>query len=289
MIGLFTAVIRKDQHILSTGMNRTNQDEILDIFQSQDYKSRYTNLACIGDVSILIRTLQLYAETEDIDELREYFINTNPFNYSTRASRGRHFRSIEPLLLNTHNEKHEKLLKHLAQAGLRQECYRHLLYLQVCLNSRLFREITLNVFDKKMKQGALKLTKHSINDYILEHVPPAKEWTETTVERLGTRYLSLMHMFGFIEGEDRDQIAVISPSNQVLVSVVYLDQALRDDPSIQSDEGLYQFLFIRDESRFLDRLKDLALDGYFDLQAAGSDVRISSLLEVEDLVQRLTG
>lgn len=267
----------------------TNQRQLTDIFQSQDYKGRYTNLACIGDVSILIRTLELYAETEDLDELKEYFVNTNPFDYSTRTSRSRHFESIEPLLLKTHNDLHDSLLKHLAKADLRQEFYRHLLYLQVCINSRLFREITLNVFGEKLRQGALKLTKHSINDYVLEHVPKTSEWSESTVERLGSRYLTLMHMFGFIEGEDRDQIAVISPSNQILASVVYLDQALREDPSIQSDEGLYQFLFIRDESRFLNRLKDLALDGYYDLQAAGSDVHISSLLEVEDLVNRLAG
>ncbi len=273
-------------------MSDTAQSErqtLQDEFRNQEYKGRYTNLACIGDASILIRTLKLYADIGDTDELKEYFVESNPFGYSTRASRGRHFRSIRPLLLNTWNPSHEDLLTSVARADFRQEFMKRVLYLQVCLNSRLFREITLNVFREKLTQGILKLTKQAINDFIREEVPAAEEWTATTVDRLGSRYLTLMKMFGFVEGKDRERISVFSPSNTLLVYTIYLDQAIRDRNRLDFSGGVVQFLFVRNQEKMIERLKEQALDGYFDLQSAGSDIRISSLLEAEDLVDRLAG
>ena len=257
------------------------------IFKNQDYHGVYINLAAIGDISILINTLKLFPEFDDIKELEEYFIGTNPFQYSTRASRGRHFRSIKKLLLKTYNKKHENLLTIVADAEFNQSFYKLILYLQVGLNSKLFRDITFEVFAKKKKQGALKLTKHSINNYFLENVPEAKEWSESTVERLGTRYLSLMYMFGFIEGDERQKIAVYSPSRRQLAYAVYLDHCITDNPFINYEGPVFQLLFLNNYESFVNRLKDLSLDGFFDLEIAGGDIKVKSLLEVDQFVDRL--
>jgi len=257
------------------------------IFENQGYHGVYINLAAIGDISILINTVKMFPDFSDINELQNYFIESNPFHYSTRASRGRHFRSIKKLLLKTYNEKHESLLKLVADSELTYSLHKFVLYLQVGLNSKLFRELTLDVFAEKKKQGALKLTKHTLQNYILENVPVAAEWSESTIERLGTRYLSLMYMFGFIEGNDRQKIAIYSPSARQLAYAVYLDQCITDNPFINYEGPVFQLLFLNDYESFVSRLKDLSLDGFFDLEIAGGDIKVKSLLEVDQFVDRL--
>ena len=268
-------------------MEDNNLKNYESIFENQGYHGVYINLAAIGDISILINTLKLFPEFDDIEELEQYFIETNPFHYSTRASRGRHFRSIKKLLLKSYNEKHKNLLTLVADAEINQSLYKLILYLQVGLNSKLFREITLEVFAQKKRQGALKLTKHTINNHILENVPEAKEWSESTVERLGTRYLSLMYMFGFIEGDERQKIAIYSPSSRQLAYAVYLDQCITDNPFINYEGPVFQLLFLNNYESFVNRLKDLSLDGFFDLEIAGGDIKVKSLLEVDQFVDRL--
>lgn len=241
----------------------------------------------IGDPSILVRTLELYGDLQDIKQLRDQFVESNPFHYSTKASRKRHFTSIKNLLLKTFTNSHGKLLLEVAESGLNRNFYKLVLYLQVGLNSKLFRDITLEVFSEKKRQGALKITKHSIDNYLLENVPKVKEWSESTVERLGTRYLSLMYMFGFIEGDERQKIAIYSPSSRQLAYAVYLDHCITDNPFINYEGPVFQLLFLNNYESFVNRLKDLSLDGFFDLEIAGGDIKVKSLLEVDQFVDRL--
>lgn len=263
-------------------------DNYHDLFKNQSYHSRYTNLAMIGDPNVLIRTLKLYPNFEEVDELQDHFIETNPFDYSTRSSRKRHFGSIKKLLLGTFNGSHKELLLKMARTNLNINFYKVILYLQVGLNSRLFREITLNVFAKKRRQGAFKLTKHSIDDYLLENVSAIDDWSESTVNRLGTRYLSLMYMFGFIKGEDRQTLAIYSPSLRHIAYATYLDQALTQTPFINLNTPVFQLLFLNDYEALLNKLKDLSLDGFFDLEVAGGEMKVKSLLEVDNFVDELT-
>lgn len=256
--------------------------------KNQEYHGRYKNLAGMGNISILIRTLKLYANFQNINELQDYFVETNPFNFSTRSYRARLFRSIKPLLLNTFNDDHKNLLINLASADFNQSFYKYILYLQVGLNSRLFREITLEVYAKKLKQGALKLTKHSIINFILDQVQEAENWTESSLDRLGSRYLTLMYMFDFIEGEGRDQIAIFSPSVNLLTYAVYLDQYLHDGPYLDPEAPIFRLLFINSYKQLIKRLKELSLAGYFKLETTGSDIKILSLLEVDKLADKLT-
>lgn len=260
-----------------------------ELFQDQEYHSLYTNLAMIGDPSILVRTLKLFSEFNDIDQFQTHFIEDNPFHYSTRSYRQRLFTSIKKLILGTYNDAHRQLLTRLGTVNLNQSFYKLALYLQVGINSRLFREITLEVFSKKKRQGALKITKHSIEDFVLENTPVSEEWSDTTLNRLGSRYLTLMYMLGFIEGEDRQKISVFSPSRQQLAYTVYLDQCLTEGPYIRMEAPIFQLLFLHDYEGFLNKLKDLSLDGFFDLEVAGGDVKVQSMLEVDQLVDKLTG
>lgn len=259
-----------------------------DLFKDQEYHSLYTNLAMIGDPDVLVRTLKLYPDFEDIAQLQQHFVEANPFQYSTRSYRKRLFLSLKKLLLRTFDSTHEHLLVNLARKNVNKNFYRIVLYLQVGLNSKLFREITLNVFAKKRSQGALKLTKHSIDDYLLDNVPATKEWSETTVNRLGTRYLSLMYMFGFIEGEDRQTMAIYSPALRHIAYATYLDQILTKNPFIGLDTLTFQLLFLNDHETLVNKLKDLSLDGYFDLEVAGGEIKVKSLLEVDKFVDKLT-
>jgi hypothetical protein len=226
------------------------------------------------------------------DTLEAYFSNPNggestPTAYlRTEESSGRIDRMLRSLVISFHNDGHRMLLSALLKSQVPAQDREIVLFWHLALNNRLFREISTSVFAKAYLSGRGGLRKDDIVGYVKDFLGRNQhlklDWSETTIDRLGSKYLNLMSKLNLISGGRTKSFHPIRLSGEALTIFIYLCKIHQPEQRNILSHELTPLCFISPDD-LAARLKKLSTRGAFTIELNGVALNIDLTLPYGEL------
>lgn len=244
---------------------------------SNDYNTTLKDIAAIKDSSAIFHVVEAYfADESSIDEL---IITNNVFDIRTEKGRQKVAWAIKNTVLSFIDEDHKELMRAIFTSDRPFQDKKFILLWQLCINNRLIREITSNIFIKTYYSGRAAISKDDIIGYLREMMSVStssmkeKNWSEETIYRIAIRYLSLMSKLDFISAGRIKSFNPIRMSQEAQVLFVYFTKVSSPHSTDICSNELLPLIFIQ-PADLHERLKKLSLKGFFNLSVNGVTLNI---------------
>ncbi|HQO39936.1 MAG TPA: DUF1819 family protein, partial [Spirochaetota bacterium] len=145
----------------------------------------------------------------------------------------------------------------------------------LALMNKLFKEISVNVFLKVYFSGRVSISQDDIIPFIKEIKDKAGNplWSDTTIYRLATKYLSLMTKLNFVSSGRIKTFRHMRPSSEALVLFLYFTKVFSPGVSNILKNEFLNISFIPSED-LQNRLKKLSIKGFFNMNFNGVALNI---------------
>ena len=239
------------------------------------YNTVIKDIAGIKDYSLIFNILEAYFnESDSTDTL---ITDENEFDIRTSKTRNKVNWAVNKSILQFVSEEHKDLASKVFQEKIPLQDKKFAFFWHFCLNNRLFREITINVFTKIYFSGRAQISKDDIIAYIKDisdkNDPSKPSWSEDTIYRLATKYLSLMTKFDFVSSGRIKSFNHIRLSTEALVLFLYFSKLHAPNLTNILDNELLPACFIPIED-VQSRLKKLSVQGFFNMSFNGLALNI---------------
>jgi hypothetical protein len=247
----------------------------LDRNYSNEYNTAVKDIAGLKDYSLIFNIINAYfAGAESTGSKIE---NENEFDIRTSKTRTKVSWAINKSVLQFVNEEHKSLVSKVFQESVPLQDKKFAFLWHFCLNNRLFREITINVFSKVYFSGRAQISQDDIIAFI-KSISDKKDkskpdWSEDTLYRVATKYLSLMTKFDFVSTGRVKSFNHIRPSPEALALFLYFANLYKPEVTNILENELLSASFIAKED-IHDRLKKLSLKGFFHMNFNGVALNI---------------
>ena len=231
------------------------------------YDTAIKDISGIKDFSCIFKVIEAYLSGEDnLDEL----INTqNAFDIRTEKGRKKVTWAINKAVLEVNSQNHRDLVLSVFKENVPFQDKKFAFFWQLCVNNRLIREISSNVFVKVYYSGRVSISQDDIIGYIKDRVNGSDlTWSDDTVYRVATKYLSLMTKLDFVNTGRIKSFKHIRPSSEAQVVFLYFAKLFSPNASNILTNELLHISFIPYED-IQDRLKKLSLKGLFNMNFNG--------------------
>ncbi len=237
---------------------------------NNEYNTSVKDIAGLKDYTLIFNIFNAYfADSTSTDELVK---EDNEFNIRTSKTRNKVNWAINKTLLRFVSKDHEELIQEVFENRVPLQDKKFALLWHLCVNNRLIREVTVNVFAKAYYSGRAQISQDDIIGYIksisCKDDPNKPLWSEDTLYRLATKYLSLMTKFDFVTTGRLKTFNLIRPSTEA--QILFLHFAKIFSPTISNilENELLPASFISNED-IQARLKKLALKDLFEMNFNG--------------------
>lgn len=207
-------------------------------------------------------------------------------NLRTKQSSGRIDRALKSVVIAFRNNHHRELLSSLAKNQVPASDWEMVLFWHLALNNRLFREISTRVFAKAYLSGRGGLRKDDIVGYVKDLLGRKQDleldWSETTIDRLGSKYLNLMSKLNLLSGGRTKTFHPIRPSAEAITIFLYLSCIHQPDLRNILVHELLPLCFIPPED-LAARLKKLSTRGAFTMEFNGVAMNVDLTLPYGEL------
>ena len=217
----------------------------------------------------------------DYGVLLDYIIEKNTasgdggFVFRTQTTVSRFTKSIDTGVLQFASEAHKKLFMD-AIAG---EKYTRaekmiILFWQMVYANRLFGKITWSIFMPAIYSGRVTLDKNEVLSYLRflqKEEPQSLPWSESTLDRTASKYLSTLKKLGLAEGSLVKTILHPVISDNLFVYFVRWALAVDSNKTLNNPYFFYSFY---DNNGLINRLKKIDLIPYWNISQIGNDVTI---------------
>jgi len=246
-----------------------------DISPLESYDTVIKDIAGLKDYSLIFHILEAYFN--EPDSTGTLINDENEFDIRTIKTRTKVNWAINKSILQFVSEDHRDLASKIFQGRIPQQDKKFAFLWHFCLNNRLFREITINVFTKVYFSGRAQISKENIIAYIKDisnrNDPTKPSWSEDTIYRLATKYLSLMTKFDFVTSGRIKSFNHIRPTTEAQVLFIYFAKLHAPNLTNILDNELLPTVFIVTED-LQSRFKKLSLKGYFNMSFNGLALNI---------------
>ena len=247
--------------------------------QKKDLGSRVYNTA-IKDISGLADFSSVFdviaAHCNDPNSVDSIFKN-NEFGIRTEKTLEKVRWAINNAILDFRNENHSDLICRIFSEQVPFQDKKMCFYWHFALNNRLFREISAQVFSKVYFSGRAAISQDDIAGFIQEHICGQSrnnvKWTDNTIYRLSTKYLSLMTKMDFVTSGRVKSFNPIRPSSEAQVLFLYFASLYSPESNNILKNDLLPISFISPDD-IKEKLKKLSLKGFFNLSFNGVDLNI---------------
>lgn len=234
---------------------------------------------------------------EDVTKLRALepkhvrFSDITPNRYGIRTDKAfeRFIASIDKCFLKFKNDDHQQLFLSAFKENEKIISTEGVLFFHLAINDRLFSELTINIFIKMYDSGREII----LPDNFLEHLiylrssqPTVSKWSDSTIQLLASKYLTLLRKLGFLEGKLIKKIRPIYWNDPTLVYFVYLIKAV-DIETVNFLKTPYFPLLFMDKDTFVKRIKDIAKTGIFGITSLGYDLRFDMKYSYKEIVNAI--
>jgi len=242
---------------------------------SNSYNTTIKDIAGLKDYSQIFNILEAYFQKSlSTDAL---ITDENEFDIRTSKSRNKVNWAINKTILQFKNVEHQNLIREIFNTRTPEQDKKFAFFWHLCIGNRLVREITICVFTKVYFSGRAQISKEDIIAFIKDisdkNDPHKPSWSEDTVYRLATKYLSLMTKFDFVTSGRIKSFNHIRPSTEAQVLFLYFAKLYSATSSNIFENKLLPASFIALED-IQSRFKKLSIRGYFNMNFNGADLNI---------------
>lgn len=240
-----------------------------------NYDTTINIIGGLKDCDVIYKAIDSFFSQDD--SLHDMLANRNEFNLRTERSRTRVERAINQSFLQFRNQNHRDLMQSLFQRTVSPLNRELVLFWQFALNNQLFLDISNHVFTKIYFSGRAGISKDDIIAYLKEFLNKNKaldlQWSESTINTISTKYLNFMTKLNLLEGVRKKTFKHIKISAEMLVIFLYFAQTYDQDNKDILVNDLLPLSFVAPED-IQERLKKLALKGWFEMNSNGVTVNI---------------
>lgn len=240
-----------------------------------DYDTTIKDIAGIKDYSLIFNIIEAYFD--EPDSTSSMISDENEFDIRTSKTRTKVSWAINKSILQFVSEEHKDLVSKIFQENVPLQDKKFAFLWHFSLNNRLFREITISVFTKVYFSGRAQISKEDIIAYIKDisdkNDPSKPSWSEETIYRLATKYLSLMSKFDFVTTGRVKSFNHIRPSTEALVLFLYFANLYSPGTKNIMKNELLPACFIAVED-IQSRIKKLSMKGFFNVSFNGLALNI---------------
>lgn len=220
----------------------------------------------------------------DPQVVKEKVIRDNVLDYNTTDRRRRVLWAVKRSFLSFRSNWRERLFLETIES-LEEAAKREVLFYRLCRRSFTTYRLTLDVLLPAYEAGKDYFEKTEILEFLKtkqQTTKSAGEWTENTVENVGSKYLTTMKKFGYLSGRQKKEINYFSPELKSVTYAVYelLDRGKSPKEIINSDRLKLFMLKQRDVLNYLERIGNA---GYISFGQAGDVLEISPTTTFREL------
>lgn len=251
--------------------------------QISDYNTAINVLGGLHDLSVIEEAFHYVFEHEEISKSR---LPKDLFGSRTEKSYKRFDSVIRNTILLFSNREHKLLLKSVFSKGIPLQDRNMVLFWQLALNNRLFREITEEVFIPVYWSGRASLPRDEILSYLkeLKYQNPdlTNKWSDYTTEIIATKYLKLMSKIGLVEDDQKKSFTSFSISTEAIITFLYFSR-IADPTQNNLLKNSFITLSMIPKEDLIARLKKLSMKGYFEMDYNGVNLNLNLNHSEEEL------
>jgi len=240
-----------------------------------DYNTAIKDIAGLKDYSLIFNIINAYFN--EPDSTNSMITDENEFNIRTSKTRTKVGWAINKSILQFVSDDHKDLVSEVFKENVPLQDKKFAFLWHFCLNNRLFREITVNVLAKVYFSGRAQISQDDIIAFIKDISDKndlnSPNWSEDTLYRVATKYLSLMTKFDFVTSGRIKSFNHIRPSSEAIVLFLYFCNLYSPDKTNIMQNELLPTSFIASED-MQSRLKKLSLKGFFNMSFNGLAINI---------------
>ena len=227
--------------------------------------------------------LDLFREY-DQDTVRKKIVRDNVLAYNTSDARNRVFSAVKRSFLKFETKWRQKVFLDTLNA-VNENAKREMLLYRLCRKSFTMYRLTLKVLFPAYKNGNEYLKKDAVMEFLESKrrtTKSAAEWTDNTIDIVGSKYMTTMKKFGYLKGRQTKKINYFSPQLESFTYALYdlLDRGKPPRKIISSDRFK---LFMLQESDVMDYLERAGNVGYIKFGQAGDVYEIHPMHSIKEL------
>lgn len=224
---------------------------------------------------------------DDPKELENILVTKNEFDFRTEKSRKR-FLSV----LNSAFVSNNKTVDELASALMLhfkndENAQSILLFWLFSMNNKLFFELNRDLFLKYYFQGRAEFPKEAVIAYIKDLISRVDElkgkWSETTIETIASKYLTILKKLNLVEGNQKKKFKLIRVSDELLAVFVHLIDLMENRKANFLEDDFLGFTFISKEN-ILDRLKRIGKKDWVKLNFNGVSLQVEPVFNNNNII-----
>ena len=202
--------------------------------------------------------------------------NEQTFAFRTENATKRFVSSIERSIITCKSDSHRRLFLGALQSEEYQQEQKYIvLFWQLVVNNELFRFISKDYYLRMMFSGRISLSTDEILSYLYElrrENPDDLQWSEITLKKNASKYLTLMKKLGLVEGDKEKAIRYPNIGDTLFVYLVKLSQIIYPEDQSLSNP-LLRFSFL-EESTLINKIKSIKFTPYWTVNQLGNDINI---------------
>ena len=263
----------------------TKNNALKKAFDNQTYNPSVKDIAGLADYTVVFDCIvEYFDKLESSEGLKEHF------DIRTEKTKTKVAWALNKTVLQFLSEDHKVFIQTIFTSDMPTQDKKFAFLWHLCLNNRLIREITVNVFAKVYFSGRAQISQDDIIGYvrsIANKDDPSKPlWSDDTLYRVATKYLSLMTKFDFVTAGRIKSFNMIRPSTQAQTLFLYFAQLYTPDSSNILDSELLPASFLASEGLH-ERLKKLSLQGFFNMSFNGVALNVQIIHSHKDICNAL--
>ncbi|MFW1960524.1 BrxA family protein [Acinetobacter johnsonii] len=240
-----------------------------------EYNTAIKDIAGIKDYTLIFNIINAYFN--EPSSISSRVSEGNEFDIRTLKTRTKVSWAINKAILQFVSEEHRNLISKIFQENIPLQDKKFAFFWHFCLTNRLFREITIKVFTKVYFSGRAQISKEDIIGYIKDISDKDHTlglgWSEETIYRLATKYLSLMTKFDFVSAGRIKSFNYIRPSSEALILFLYFAHLYSPNMKNILENELLPATFLAGENIQV-KLKKLSIKGFFNMNFNGLALNI---------------
>ena len=217
----------------------------------------------------------------DFGVLLDYIIEKNSasgdggFVFRTQKTVARFTKSIDTGILQFSSEEHRRLFTNAIAGDKYTRAEKMIiLFWQMIYANKLFGKITENIFMPAVYNGRVTLDMNEVLSYLRylqKEEPNSLPWSESTLDRTASKYLSTLKKLGLAEGSLVETILHPVISDNLFVYFVHWALAIDKNKTLNNPYFFYSFY---DNTGLINRLKKIDLIPYWNISQIGNEVTI---------------
>ena len=256
----------------------------------QEYNSDINIIGGIPDFSLIEVALAEFAKGKGRVDLKELLVTNNAFDFRTESTRKRFLAAVERTILVFASERHRQLMVALFNAPGLESLKLWAIFLQLLAGNNLFRLLTKEVYLKVYFSGRTTIAGDEVFAWLKDrqvHSPQFKNFSDSTLEKIGSKYLTILKKLGMIEGKVKKQLLNIRLSEDELIFFAYVILSMDDSSTDILKSPYREFLFLEREN-LIRALKNISFMPFIDIASTGEALTVQLKLSPQELVDAIS-